>query len=49
MNIEILNWLRPSCEGNQGRVRRTREDEPVGVLIHICTETTKGNFLCISN
>jgi hypothetical protein len=26
-------------------VKRTRIDEPVGVVIHTCMETTQGNFL----
>jgi hypothetical protein len=27
-------------------VKRTGKGEPVGVVIHICMETTQGNFLC---
>jgi hypothetical protein len=27
-------------------VKRTGRDEPVGVVIHICMETTQGNSLC---
>jgi hypothetical protein len=26
-------------------VKRTRRDEAIGVVIHICMETTQGNFL----
>jgi hypothetical protein len=25
---------------------RTRNDKPIGVVIHICMETTQGNSLC---
>jgi hypothetical protein len=46
MNIEILNWLQPPWEGDEGRVKRTGRDEPVGVVIHICMETTQGVCLC---
>jgi hypothetical protein len=27
-------------------MKRTRGDEPIGVVIHICMETTQGNSLC---
>jgi hypothetical protein len=27
-------------------VKRTGRDEPIGVVIHICMETTQGNSLC---
>jgi hypothetical protein len=27
-------------------VKKTRGDEPIGVVIHICMETTEGNSLC---
>jgi hypothetical protein len=27
-------------------VKRTRRDEPNGVIIHTCMETTQGNSLC---
>jgi hypothetical protein len=27
-------------------VKRTGRHEPVGVVIHICMETTQGNYLC---
>jgi hypothetical protein len=27
-------------------VKRTRGDEPIGVAIYICLETTQGNSLC---
>jgi hypothetical protein len=46
MNIEILNWPQPSWEGDQGRVKRTGRDEPIGVVIHICMETTQVISLC---
>jgi hypothetical protein len=48
MNIEILNWLWPSWEGDWGGVKRTRGDKPIGVVIYICMETTQGNSLCSS-
>jgi hypothetical protein len=28
-------------------VKRTDRHEPIGIVIHICMETTQGNFLCI--
>jgi hypothetical protein len=27
-------------------VKRTGRDEPIGVVIHICMETTQGIYLC---
>jgi hypothetical protein len=27
-------------------VKRTSRDEPIGVVMHICMETTQGNSLC---
>jgi hypothetical protein len=27
-------------------MKRTRRDEPIGLIIHACKETTKGNSLC---
>jgi hypothetical protein len=27
-------------------VKKTREDEPIGVVVHICMKTTQGNFRC---
>jgi hypothetical protein len=41
MNIEILNWLGPSWEGEEEGVKRTGRDEPVGVVIHTCSETNR--------
>jgi hypothetical protein len=29
-------------------VKRIRGDEPIGVVIHICTETTQGNSMYLS-
>jgi hypothetical protein len=46
MNIEILNWPGPPCDGDQGGVKRIRKDEPIGVVIHICMDTTQGISLC---
>jgi hypothetical protein len=45
MNIEILNWLGPPGEGNKGGLKKTRGDEPIGVIIHILMEVTQGNSL----
>jgi hypothetical protein len=42
MNTEILNWLVSPWEGDSGGVKRTKRDEPIGVVIHICMETTQG-------
>jgi hypothetical protein len=46
MNIVILNWPGPPWEGDQGGVKRTGRDEPVGVVIHVYMETTQGISLC---
>jgi hypothetical protein len=46
MNIGILNQPRPSWEGDYGGVKKTDRNEPIGVEIHICMETTQGNSLC---
>jgi hypothetical protein len=27
-------------------VKRTSRDEPIGIVMHICMETTQGNSLC---
>jgi hypothetical protein len=35
MNTEILNWLVSPWEGDSGGVKRTKRDEPIGVVIHI--------------
>jgi hypothetical protein len=40
MIMDILNWLGPPWEGNQGGVKRIREDEPNGAIIPICMETS---------
>jgi hypothetical protein len=32
-------------EVEEGGGKRTRRDEPIGVVIHICMETTQGNSL----
>jgi hypothetical protein len=41
MNIEILNWPEPPWEGDYRVMRRTGRDEPIGIVIHICMETTQ--------
>jgi hypothetical protein len=46
MNIEILNWLKPTSERNPGRMKKIRGDKSVGVIIHIHMEISKGNSLC---
>jgi hypothetical protein len=42
VNIVILNWQRPLCEGDQEVVKRSGRDESVRVVIHKCMETTLG-------
>jgi hypothetical protein len=42
MNIVILNWQRPLCEGEQEVVKRSGGHELIWVVIHICMETTQG-------
>jgi hypothetical protein len=42
MNTEILNWSGPPWEGDYRGVMNTGRDEPIGVIIHICMETTQG-------
>jgi hypothetical protein len=39
MNVEVLNWLGPQWGGDQGVVKRSGRDEPIGVVIHIRKET----------
>jgi hypothetical protein len=41
MNIEILNWLGPSLEGDKGGLKRIRGDKPIRVVIHICMKYHK--------
>jgi hypothetical protein len=41
-----LKLAGPPCEGDQGRVKRTDRDEPIGVVICICMETAQGISLC---
>jgi hypothetical protein len=45
-NTEVVKWLGPSWVGNEGRVKRTGRDEPIGIVIHKCLETTQGITLC---
>jgi hypothetical protein len=41
MNTEILDWPGPPWEGDYGAMKRTGiGDEPIGVVIHACMETT---------
>jgi hypothetical protein len=42
VNIVILNRQKPLWEGEQEVVKRSGEDEPVWVVIHICMEATLG-------
>jgi hypothetical protein len=46
MDIEILNWLGPPWEGEEGRVKRTGRGEPIKFTVYICMETTQGISLC---
>jgi hypothetical protein len=47
MNIEMINWLEQPREGDYNvGVKRTRGDEPIEAVIHICMETTPGISLC---
>jgi hypothetical protein len=39
-----LAW--PPWEVDEGGVKMTERDEPVGVVIHVCMEITQGNSLC---
>jgi hypothetical protein len=41
MNIEILNLLKPSEEGDGGRKKKNRGDEPIQVIIHIYMEMSQ--------
>jgi hypothetical protein len=43
MNIEILNWLGVTMGHGLGRTGR---DVPIGIVIHICMETTQRDSLC---
>jgi hypothetical protein len=45
MNIETLNWLGPPWKVDEGGVKKTGRDETIGVVIHTCIETTRGNSL----
>jgi hypothetical protein len=45
MNIEILNWPDPQWEWDYGGVKSIRDDL-IGVVVHICMETTQGKSLC---
>jgi hypothetical protein len=45
MDIEILNLQGPSWEEDWGGVKRTRY-EPIGIVIHICMQTSQGISLC---
>jgi hypothetical protein len=46
MNTEFLNLLKPPEEGDQGRKKKNRGDEPILIIIHIYMDISKGNFLC---
>jgi hypothetical protein len=35
VKIEILNWLGPPWEADEGGVKRIKGDEPIGVVIYI--------------
>jgi hypothetical protein len=45
MNIGILNWPESPWE-DKGRVKRTGRADTIGVIKHMCMETTQGNSLC---
>jgi hypothetical protein len=45
-NTEFLNLLKPSQEGDKGRKKKNRGDEPIGMIIHILMEISQGNSLC---
>jgi hypothetical protein len=41
MNTVILNWPRSLWEGDYGVVKKIGRNEPIGVEIHVCMETTQ--------
>jgi hypothetical protein len=45
MNIEFLNLLK-SQEGDLGRKKKNREDEPIQIKIHIYMQMSQENSLC---
>jgi hypothetical protein len=46
MNIEILNQLKPpKVKRDQGKMKKNRGDEALGVIIHIYMEISQGNSL----
>jgi hypothetical protein len=43
MNIAFLNQLKAPYERDYGRMKKNREDEPIGVIILLYMEISQGN------
>jgi hypothetical protein len=45
MSIEVLNLLKSSLEGDEGRKEKNRGDEPIWVIMHIYMEMSQWNTI----
>jgi hypothetical protein len=46
MNIELINQLKPPKERDYSRMKKNRDDEPIGFIMHTYMEISRGNSLC---